>query len=217
MRLYGAVRRAARDVAGDAEAAVRAAHDSARIAAETHDRWFQSTAGWTSLTRFCSAARDPSDRGGRGDRPGAAPPDPEWVIKRHTARALLAASERRLAAAIAEADAATAAADATSMFVYRADAHSVRAHVLRLAGEPEPAASAAAETLRLYEAKQNLARARVMTRLPGRRTGMTSGRPISIGLKVSGGSGRHRQRFPPYDPPRTLPTPPAASAARRCR
>ena len=50
------------------------------------------------------------------------------------------------------------------MFVYRADAHSVRAHVLRLAGEPEPAASAAAEALRLYEAKQNLARARVMTR-----------------------------------------------------
>ncbi len=55
--------------------------------------------------------------------------------------------------AVREARAAAAAADATTMLLFRADAHRTLAEVLRLAGDGAGADRAAAQALRLYEAK----------------------------------------------------------------
>jgi hypothetical protein len=82
-----------------------------------------------------------------------APCDVDWVIKRHTARALLAArtGERGLE----DARAAVAAAEGTSLICCRANAHRAHAELLAATGDTSGAADAARRALALYEAKAN--------------------------------------------------------------
>ena len=147
-------------LADDAGAAERAVRDAMQIIDQIHDQWFLSTAlvdlahailrhrGWREA-RAAVAAIDEVP----------APSDAEWVMKRHAARALVAAGEGRHTAAVEEARAATAAADRTSMLVYRADAHRALSLVLTAAEDASGAEIARSETLRLYAAKQNAAAA----------------------------------------------------------
>ncbi len=128
-------------LAGQPEAAERAVRDAATITEETHDRWFQST-----VRVDCPRAAGGRRRVGRrraaveaiDDVP--APQDPEWAIKRHSARALLAAGSGEFSIAIAEAAAATGIADATTMLVFRAHAYRARAEVFGspATGRPPP-------------------------------------------------------------------------------
>ena len=151
-------------MAGNAEAAELAVRDAGLITEETRDRWFQSTVRvdlanaliFRGQVEQAAAAVDAIDE-------IPAPNDPEWVIKRHTARALVAAHTGAFETAVSEADAATAAADATGMLLFRADAHHARAKTLRMAGNDSAAADAAREAIRLHHQKGNVATAAVIS------------------------------------------------------
>ena len=147
-------------LAGDAAAAERAVREAERITSETGDRWFQATVNVDLAHALL----------GRGAWPEAesvvqaidalpAPSDAEWVMKRLSARALLAAHAGALDVALAEAQAAVSIADETRLLTFRADAHRTLAVVLALAGDEPGSASEAREALRLYEAKGNAASA----------------------------------------------------------
>jgi hypothetical protein len=84
-----------------------------------------------------------------------APCDAEWVIKRHTARALLAAQAGDPERGLEDARAAVATADATGLIICRANAHRTLAELLCATGRMQGAASAAQRTLSLDEAKGN--------------------------------------------------------------
>ena len=163
MRVHGALRRQLETLAGDAAAAERAVREAERITSETGDRWFQATVSVDLAHALL----------GRGAWPEAeaavqaidtrpAPSDAEWVMKRLSARALLAAHAGALDAALAEARAAVSRADETRLLTFRADAHRTLAVVLALAGDEPGSASEAREALRLYEAKGNAAAAAAM-------------------------------------------------------
>ena len=79
--------------------------------------------------------------------------DAEWVIRRHIARALVAARTGAPESGLEDADAAVTAADRTGLIVTRSEAHRARAEVLAAIGLTEEAARAARQALRLYEAK----------------------------------------------------------------
>ena len=85
----------------------------------------------------------------------AAPCDVEWMIKRHTARALLAAQAGEPERGIEDALAAVAAADTTRLVLCRANAHRTLAELLRATGRCEEAAHAVRRALALDEAKAN--------------------------------------------------------------
>jgi tetratricopeptide (TPR) repeat protein len=153
-------------LAGDAPAAERAARDAERITAETGDRWFQATVRVDlALTLLAQAAGPEAQAAVRAIDAIPAPADAEWVLKRHRARALLAASTDDLDHAMREGRAATAAAAGTNLIGFRGDAHRTLAEVLVLAGDDDGAAGAAEEALRLYEAKENAASAAHARRL----------------------------------------------------
>jgi tetratricopeptide (TPR) repeat protein len=86
------------------------------------------------------------------------------VIKRHTARALLAVQLGALERALAEARAAVAAAEGTGLIVFRADAFRALAEALRAAGRDEEASAAAGRALALDRAKANTAAAEATRR-----------------------------------------------------
>ncbi len=154
-------------LAGDGAAAERAVRDAERITAETGDRWFQATVRVDlahALLRQ-GAWRDAAAAVAEIDALPA-PSDAEWVVKRLSARALLAAHRGALDEALDDARAAAAAADVTKLLTFRADAHRTLAEVLALAGDGPAAEAAGREALRLYEAKGNAAAA---------------ARPISVG------------------------------------
>jgi hypothetical protein len=81
--------------------------------------------------------------------------DAEWVIKRHTARALLAAQAGDPERGLEDARAAVATADATGLIICRANAHRTLAELLWATGRTQGAASAAQRALSLDEAKGN--------------------------------------------------------------
>ncbi len=141
-------------LAGDAAAAQRAARDAELITSETGDRWFQATVRVDLALALLAAEAGPQAAAAvRAIDALPAPADAEWTIKRARARTLLAAGRGELDEAAREARAAAAAADATSMLLFRADAHRTLAEVLRLAGDEAGASRAAEQALRLYEAK----------------------------------------------------------------
>jgi DNA-binding SARP family transcriptional activator len=155
----------AETLAGDAAAAERALQDAQRIAIDIGDRWFQST---ILVDRAHAVLAQ--------DRPEAAaeavariddvpaPRDMEWRVKRHAARGKLAAVEGDPDRALREARAATALADSTEMFTFRADAHRDLAQVAARSHRPAEARAAAATALALYEAKENVAAAAQLRR-----------------------------------------------------
>ena len=156
----------AETLAGDAAAAERVLEDAERIAIDIGDRWFQSTI----LVDRAHAilAQDRPDAAAEAvaridDVP--APCDMEWRVKRHAARGKLAAIEGDPERALREARAATALADSTEMFTFRADAHRDLAEVATRCHRREEARAAAATALALYEAKENVAAAALLQRL----------------------------------------------------
>jgi hypothetical protein len=84
-----------------------------------------------------------------------APCDAEWAIKRHTARALLAAREGDPERGLEDARAAVEAGDATGLLICRANAHRTLAELLLACDRPEEAAASALRALALDEAKGN--------------------------------------------------------------
>ncbi len=85
-----------------------------------------------------------------------APCSAEWVIKRHTARALLAEAAGEHQRGLTEARAAVAAAEQTGRVICCANAHRALAKLLSATGRELDAATAARRALALDEAKGNL-------------------------------------------------------------
>jgi hypothetical protein len=83
----------------------------------------------------------------------------EWRVKRHGARAKLAALEGDADRALDEARTAAALADATEMFTFRADAHRDLAAIAARFDRDTEARAATATALALYAAKENVAAA----------------------------------------------------------
>jgi DNA-binding SARP family transcriptional activator len=147
-------------LAGDPVAAERALDDAERTAVEIGDQWFVST---ILVDRAHAILAQ--------DRPEAAAEavariedvpahsDMEWLVKRHTARGKLAAREGDADRALHEARRATALADATEMFTFRADAHGDLAEVAARCGRHAEARSATTAARALYDAKENVASA----------------------------------------------------------
>jgi tetratricopeptide (TPR) repeat protein len=150
----------AETLAGDPAAAERAVLDAGAIVAESGDRWFLSMVN-VDLAHAILAQDRPADAAAAVARIDTvpAPCDPQWTIKRHTARALVAASTHDHDRAVQEARAAVAAADHPELIVLAANAHRTLAEVLRTAGRDAEAAAAAGRALALDEAKGNTAAA----------------------------------------------------------
>ncbi len=145
---------------GDGAAAEQALDDAEQTAVEIGDQWFVSTI----LVDRAHAilAQDRLEAAAEAvarieDVPAHS--DMEWLVKRHTARGKLAAREGDADRALHEARRATALADATEMFTFRADAHGDLAEVAARCGRHAEARSATTAALALYDAKENVASA----------------------------------------------------------
>ena len=88
-----------------------------------------------------------------------APCDAEWVIKRHTARALVATQAGERERGLEDARAAVVAAEKTALIVCCANAHRTLAELLWATGRTHAAATAVRRALALDEAKANAAAA----------------------------------------------------------
>ncbi len=147
-------------LAGKPAAAASAARDTQRITRAIGDRWFLSAA----LVDYAHAilAQDRLDEAAAAVEAidtVPAPSDMEWLIKRHTARAKLAARRNEAELGLTEARQAVELGDQTDFIVFRADAYRVLAHALLKAGRPHEAEEAAERSLALCEAKENVAAA----------------------------------------------------------
>ncbi|HKE81260.1 MAG TPA: BTAD domain-containing putative transcriptional regulator [Solirubrobacteraceae bacterium] len=141
-------------LAGDPGAAERILRDARTLVVDPEDRWYLSMID-ADLTHVLLAQGRVSDAVATIAEMDARPIscDAEWVIRRHIARALVAARAGTPEAGLEDADAAVAGADRTGLIVTRAEAHRARAEVLAAIGHTEEAARAARRALRLYEAK----------------------------------------------------------------
>jgi ATP/maltotriose-dependent transcriptional regulator MalT len=160
-------------LAGDPASAGEALDDAARVASEIGDRLFLATIRVERAHVLLAQDRlaEAAEAVAQIDE-GLAPNDVEFRVKRLTARGRLAAREGRPEEALAEARAAVALADASDMFIYRADAWRDLAEVSERVGEAGEAAVARATALRLYRAKGNVAAASQLARFARR------GRPV---------------------------------------
>ena len=122
----------AETLAGDAVAAERAVRDAEAMVAGPGDRWYQAMVN-------VDLAHDRHRPGPLGDAAAVlerieampAPCDVTWVIKRHIVRARLAAHAGDSGVALAEAEAAVAVAEPTSLLLARADAQRALADAQR--------------------------------------------------------------------------------------
>ncbi len=155
-------------LAGSTATAARAARDTERITRAIGDSWFLSAA----LVDYAHAIldQDPIDEAVAAVAAidtVPAPSDMEWLIKRHTARARLAARQGDAERGLAEARQAVELADRTDLIVFRAGAHQVLADLLLSARRPREAEKAAKSSLELCEAKENVAAASQVRRFLG--------------------------------------------------
>ena len=158
-------------LAGDAAAAERALDDAERVAIEIGDRWFESTIRVDRAHAIL--AQDRPDAAAEAvaridDIP--APSDMEWLVKRHAARAKLAALEGDADRALGEARTATALADATGMFTFRADAHRDLAEVATRCGGTRRRAPRPPPRSRCTRPRRTSPPRRGCERAPARRT-----------------------------------------------
>jgi tetratricopeptide (TPR) repeat protein len=153
-------------LAGDPAGAEYAVRDAEASALESGDRWYQALV-------HIDLAHAVLEQDGRPDAPEhvariealAAPCDVEWRIKRHTARARLAARDGESERGLEEARAAVAEAEQTRLSLCRADAQRTLAQLLWDTGRTEEAAAAVRRALELDEAKANaVAAARTRSR-----------------------------------------------------
>jgi DNA-binding SARP family transcriptional activator/tetratricopeptide (TPR) repeat protein len=164
-------------LAGDPVAAERAALDAEAIVSESGDRWFLSTV-YPDLAHAILAQGRHEDAAEVVERIETvpAPCDRQWVIKRHTARALVASWRGDRDEGLREARAAVAAAEGTAMVVFLANAYRTLAEVLLAAGRDQEAATAAGRALALDQAKGNtVAAAATRRRFPA---SSPAGRPV---------------------------------------
>jgi hypothetical protein len=89
----------------------------------------------------------------------------EWLIKRHTARARLAARRSETERSLTEARRGVELAERTDLVVFCADAYHTLADVLLRARRAEEAKQAAERSLELCTAKENVAAASQVRRL----------------------------------------------------
>ena len=153
-------------VAGDPVAAERAVRDAEAMVSGPGDRWYQAMVN-VDLALTVIAQDRPADAAAVVEQIDEvpAPCDLEWVLKRHAARARVAARAGDLAAALAEAETAAALAEATPLLLVRADVQRTLAEVLRAAGRVDDALAAAGRALALDERKGNLVAAAATRRL----------------------------------------------------
>ena len=146
----------AETLAGDPAAAERAVLDAEAIVSKAGDRRFLSIVHVDRAHTILAQGRH-ADAAEAVERIETvqAPCDAEWVIKRHAARALVAAHAGDHERGLEEARAAVAVADPTSLVVYSASAYRTLAGVLQAGGKPDEAATAARHALALDEAKGN--------------------------------------------------------------
>ncbi len=156
----------AETLSGRAAAAERAAREAERIVAGSGDRWYAAFIGVDVALAILAQGRTAEGAAAVARiETAAAPCDMEWVIKRHMARAMLAEQEGDGAGALAEAQAAVAAADETDLVVIAANAYRTLAAVERAAGRAPEAAAALTRALELDEAKGNAVAAATTRRL----------------------------------------------------
>ena len=153
----------AETLAGDPAAAERAALDAEAIVAESGDSWYLSLIYVDLAHAILAQGRfpDAADAIARIETLPA-PCDVEWVIKRHTARALAAAQGGEPERGLDDAQAAVAATDATGLIVCSANAYRTLAELLWATGRSDAAATAARRALALDEAKANAVAAATM-------------------------------------------------------
>ena len=147
-------------LAGNPAAAARAAHDAQRVTRAIGDRWFLSAA-LVDYAHAILAQERHDDAAAAVEEIDTvpAPSDLEWLIKRHTARGMLAARQGDAERSLTETRQAVELADPTDLIVYCADAYRVLAEVLLSADRPQEAEEAAERSLELSEAKENVAAA----------------------------------------------------------
>ena len=151
----------AETLGGNPAAAERAVRDAAAMVEGSTDRWHHAMVGVDLAHAVIAQGRDAAaEVASIEDAP--APCDLEWVVKRRTARAWVAAATGDLRAGVEEARAAVTAIEGSGLILVNADAHAMLARVLALAGEDDAAAEAAARAAALYEAKGNVVAARAM-------------------------------------------------------
>jgi tetratricopeptide (TPR) repeat protein len=144
-------------LAGDPEAAERAIIEVEASAAESGDRWYMAM-GYIERALTILAQRTRADAADAVARVDTLPTpcDGEWIIKRHTARALLAAQQGDHERGLADARAAVVAADSSRLVLTCANAHRTHAELLRATGRTAEAAAAVRRALELDEAKANV-------------------------------------------------------------
>jgi DNA-binding SARP family transcriptional activator len=141
-------------LAGDPSAAERALRDAQTLVTDPEDQWYLSMIG-SDLVHVLLAQDRLADAAATMAELDARPIacDAEWIIRCHTARALLAARTGEHELGLEHAHAAIAAAERTALIVFRADAHRAHAELLAATGDTSAAAEALRRALRLYEAK----------------------------------------------------------------
>ncbi len=146
-------------LAGDPAAAERAVRDAEAMIVGSGTHWYLSLIYGDLALAILAQHRlaDAAEAVARIETLPA-PCDTEWVIKRHIARALLAAEEGEPERGLEDARAAVAVADTTSLIVCAADAHRALADLLVATGSGD-AATHARRALALDEAKANRAAA----------------------------------------------------------
>ena len=141
LALLGAI---AETLAGDPVAAERAVRDAEAMIVGSEARWYLSFI-YADLAHAVLAQHRLPEAAEAVARLETlpAPCDAEWVIKRHTARALLAAEQGEPERGLADARAAVAVADETHLIVCRAGAHRTLAELLSATGQADEAGQAA--------------------------------------------------------------------------
>jgi DNA-binding SARP family transcriptional activator len=143
-------------LAGHPAAAERALRDAETLVSDPDDHWYLSmiqgdlAQALLAQDRLADAAQAVAEMDAR-----PIPADAEWVIRRHIARALLAARTGERERGLEDARAAVAVADRTALMMNRASAHRTLAELLAAAGDAHGAGQALRRALTLYEAKAN--------------------------------------------------------------
>jgi DNA-binding SARP family transcriptional activator len=142
--------------AGDPAAAERALRDAQTLVSDPDDHWYLSmiqgdlSQALLAQDRLADAAAAVAEMDAR-----PIPADAEWVIRRHIARALLAARTGERERGLEDARTAVAVADRTALMMNRANAHRTLAELLAMTGDADGAGRALRLALTLYEAKAN--------------------------------------------------------------
>jgi ATP/maltotriose-dependent transcriptional regulator MalT len=143
-------------LAGDPASAERAVRDAQTLVTDPDDHWYQAMLQ-VDLAHVMVAQGQFTDAAAAlvelDHRP--LPCDAEWVIRRHTARALLAARVGEPDRGFEDARAAVTAARRTGLIMNRAHAHCTLAELLAATGQADAAARELRRAVTIYETKAN--------------------------------------------------------------